>query len=275
MAVKYLIGTSLDSWTAANFVGGVAPVSTDTVIIPPSAIVDLSSSLDQTGVNLAQLKIQRGCQIDIGADGNSLRLSADEVIHEGRGSLFFNPTALSDKLILDSPNLQDALWLGGSSTLARLDILSGRMVQYGAVTVTALNLASILGNPNSASLYVNAGGTSVITSLLVQNGIVEAVEIVGTLILRNGTCTTRYKTGQVISTIYQTGGYLYYRSGPAPASPAGDADVWVFGGTFDARQLDNNIPIVGNLRKYPGAVILRPDVDGSTFVTGSDIVIGE
>lgn len=120
------IATTPSGWAAASFDTGLLPGNDETVIFGSWAQGDVISDLDQTAVDLDALQVQDGYFGRIGNHGNPLIISADLIIHRGRGTLHFQQgSSTTDLIIIDSDNKVNAAYISGAD-ISRLRLLKGK-----------------------------------------------------------------------------------------------------------------------------------------------------
>lgn len=233
------IATTPSSWVAASFDSNLLPASNEIVRFDGTGQGDVIGGLDQTAVDLDELTISPAYFGQIGNHGAPLIISADLVVHRGRGSLFYqNGAGTTDLLFVDSDNLVDAAFLGGSA-FSRVVLLKGRTtLLVGLETLTDLEVSYrtndigdvILDARNLATAkpiitdFRQDGGTALFNRPLMEN-----------MIVTNGVCRMfhRNQTSSPQFT-YQTGGTVVWTA----ASSAGaftwpTPDYHLVGGTLD------------------------------------------
>lgn len=207
------------------------PGANDTSIYPASnnqAV--LSEHTDENGVDQDLIWIQEGFSPDIGANGSELFTSADKLIHEGSGALWFKAgDALCDEVIINTQaatsGITNATLIGTDTTdYDKITILRGR-VTLGANLSSDLTRLTIGRRTNPLSdAFVTMGAGSVVPTLLQYAGTLNNESAITTAYLTNGTLTQDTAT---ITTVYMTGGTLLYLFGGTIA------EVNVYGGLFD------------------------------------------
>lgn len=293
MAIKNLVGTSSSTWESANFVASGLPVDGDGVLVPRTCTVNLTQSLDRSadvggvgnGLNLALLQLLPYELINVGASGSPLKCTADEIIHNGLGELWFESrrtgsTDVTDKIIVNSGNTRLALDLRGNVTVTRLEIIGGA-VRHVDVVVTAAFIGQKIGSARTSLLSYGVGPTSIY-----MNGGTVRTMGTATIVMNGGELTVGgpaqfgSTTGNApnVSTLYMFGGYCRWMSTPAPTSPTGDPIIYLIGGTLEVPPgIDGNptiSPVIGTIYVWPGATLILPQTN-ATIITGSRIDIGD
>ena len=237
MATKTLVGTSLSTWAAANFVGGTAPVANDDIVIPPSCTVSLAGStldlsagdssdvgVDTLGLDLGDMSIQIGSQINIGTAAAPLKcIFKNTVHHQGSGSFCYGASvvdpAIGDPyyttlMMIDSPNSSDALKLSGAATINEVQLISGGCHHTGA-PVTLLIIAPKGIARTSWSI---ATGTVSPTTVYMTGGELSVYEGNGVVYMSGGILTMNFLAGKAGPTVFMSGGLLRCNSGEGAAS---------------------------------------------------------
>jgi hypothetical protein len=212
----------------ANWSAGVAPVSTDSAILPPMAagtvIVGDGTHDDESAVALANLTVEPGCFLNMGSRLSRMIFTATNVQFEGNGYSFLDIRTCASMLVenVGSPPAGGSFGMdliGATIAYLRLDPGNGKSVGVAAgatetATVTTLDalsgtitlgqgLASTTINSSSPLLYSYASPTTF-------NQIGGIAYILGgspgTLNVASGTCFVA--TGTAIGAASVTGGVL-------------------------------------------------------------------
>jgi hypothetical protein len=168
------IATTPSSWVAGSFDTNLLPGNNEKVIFDGTGQGDVVGGLDQSAVDLDLLQVDAGYEGNIGADGGPLIISADEVIYQGLGTLAYKDgNGITDLMIVDSANLQDAVKLSGA-TITRLRCRMGHTALLGDFTgtIAKLELAPRLAN---SQVVVDVGMTfgGDVTDMWMQGGTLQ------------------------------------------------------------------------------------------------------
>ena len=152
------------SWSTA--VAASAWQTADEVLVDGSrSQKSLSSGLAQSGVDITKITVTDGFTGDIGAPGNPLNLGGVVfILYQGQGRLFYKSSNSSylDRIIVNSPNLLDAVYLDAAATSGFILVLveSGAVVMAETAlwrpTGSGLSQAAVVGQ--DASLVMRASG---------------------------------------------------------------------------------------------------------------------
>jgi len=213
--------------TGANWSGASKPGANDTVIFPANSTQAVTSGhTDENGVDVDLLWIQEGYNAAIGGSGSELYMSADKIIHEGGGALWFKAgDTVTDEVIINaqssSSGMTNATLNGtGTTDYTAITILRGK-VALGATlsTLTTLTIGSRTNAATDASVTMAAGSTattvwqyggtfandSAITTLNLINGIInQDTATITTVNMFGG--TLNFLFGGTITTVNQYGG---------------------------------------------------------------------
>lgn len=262
-------GTTGDWSTAGNWSLAAAPVTGDTVIIPASATVSITSGLTQNTVNLLAMIIEPECTIDVGLAGTPLYITIRELKHFGDGALFYRNSNVADNMLfVDSYNLDDALTIHtSSSTIEQLFLRSGKVVVDGAVTCSldvidtsnGRSGRAILTSTGTSDSHLQLGGVSEFSS----SGLIDPVVMNGGLLTISGTSG--------IATCWLFGGRINFL-----APSLGVSGLWhIVGGVMDftgattTQTFTTAKPVV-----YPrGQLLYNPTK--TSFATGYPIYLNE
>jgi hypothetical protein len=213
--------------TAENFLTGVAPVSTDSLVFPAMAAATLYnvSGQDFSAVLLVATGIEAGCAIVFGSRTTPLHLDTDTLVFEGTGQAFLqidNSTEI-DLYGAGSPTFSwdfGLMLTGAGNTLLDIDPGSGKVI--GLAPGVGQTLAATTIQISSGTVVIGSGVTA--TTIGVANGTVQAFVGCTTLSVKNGTFTQQAGTG---ATVNLYGGNLLWNSTTAPTT------FNQYGGTLD------------------------------------------
>ena len=152
------------SWSSGAVPAGAAP-ATDTVLFTGASQQSVTSGLDNNAVDLVLLRIQPEYTGDIGNEHNPLKISADRVIHKGKGTLWYEDGAgVTDVMILNSPAGRGTIVLMGGN-VGRAQIVQGKMICGSSMgTILKLGMSTRL-----ASLRTHSGA-GLINALFMADG---------------------------------------------------------------------------------------------------------
>ncbi len=263
---------STETMTQGSFVdttllsGAVNWAAADEEVFSGASVVDVTTNLNMSNVTVRHWTIQPGYTGNIGASGNQLEIEitststarADLFIHRGSGTVHFSGTAggFAD-VVLDSPNLTNALFLDG--TIRNLWIKRGRCDLDAGITITSR--VELLGS--EAILVI---GSSIVTPpevhILLRAGNITWGSTTSTtagnrMILMGGKWT---QTGEIQTQtgIEMYGGELIYKPS---ADTADTPDLLGLAGILNLGETDRAIQF--------DDVIIGPDMDIiGDFTTG-------
>lgn len=241
-------GTSGDINVAANYSTAAIPVGNDRLFFTTNGTFAPNVNMAAlTAVDLDLLYVGPQFTQDIGTSGAPLDISADKVIHQGSGCLYYKDGGgTTDWLIVDSPNMTLAAKLTGT-TISHIHVVSGAVkcdASLGAVALARIDQNAHVtweaGAGTITALWMDGGvmtNSAVVTTGIVTGGVLtkETEEIVtlwlgnGTVVYNapttTGTITTAYvgargklnllgnALAKTITTLYtQPGATLLYRS---------------------------------------------------------------
>ena len=213
----------------ASWSGGVPPANGDTVIFPANNSVSVTSNQDGQGaVDLAALLIQPGYVGNIGSSGTHLIISADRIVHEGSGTLFYTDGAgTTDNVIVNAVGNAAAATFSGTS-LTRIVVLGGKVTLDGSIAAVANLEVSYVNAMQSDAEVIIENGAGTITTLLMSGGIVSSSAVITTAYVSGG-ILIQVSTGGAITTLYCLGGTVRYNT----VSTLGEAQV--LAGALDCR----------------------------------------
>lgn len=280
---RTLVGTILATWDDANFSPGAIPVTGDSLIVGTGPSIDLAgTTLDRTiddptnGLVLIDFDIVPGATIDIGDGTDPLKcIVSGELSHRGNGALYFNSeygatgSATTGRIIVDSPNAQNALVLGGAVAIASVEVLAGKVIHSDApVALVILNQQTA----QPVSWESEANSTVGPTLTILRGGTMGVYGGATEVIMGAGQLTVHYLSGYTGPNLTMLGGYCAWNGGVAPTSPTGDPDIYLLGGVLDFTKLDGTtgVPVVHDLWRSPSAVVI-----GDYQITGTERTIGQ
>jgi hypothetical protein len=231
------------SFGAATLEGGTQWASSDKVLVDGTGSqVSMTEGMDQAspGVALIRWDVTEAYTGDIGANGSPLNFAnLDQVTFRGQGSMYYKSSG-GDKVIVDSPNLVDAMTLSGK--------IIGLYVKRGRANVTADAVFTSGSSCVALGFHANiviVGTTWAPTTLSVIEGKIDT----GMRAANAGDWSTIEVNGGelLLRTLenndhfIQTGGAVRFNvdAGDAPASPwfdlrAGVADFQLARERFDS-----------------------------------------
>lgn len=293
MATRIWTGATDTQWdVTTNWTPNGAVQTGDTVVIPASATNDLLTDLDRTGdvynggglfgLNLASLQVAPGSTVKVGTAAAPLKCTVDSLIFAGANDFYFSSQTgtavqVTDKVIVDSDSLNNVISLAGTADITRVDFIRGSptVSMTSSATVVYAHVAPRDGRFYDVNLTFATAGNQP-TNLFIRDGTVNCPGA-GNLILRGGSLVNNSPAKSslfVYSYVYQTGGYFdFTTSGIVPTAPAGDPEIWLLAGTFDASRVPGYASSeIGTIRVFPGAIFKKNDL---LVISGSEITIGE
>lgn len=184
----WAVGTSGDWSNAANWDPGGVPVSGDKVLLPSRTNVAITTGLSQGAVDLDLLFVEDGYTKDIATSSTALTISADKIIHRGKGTLYLaKGTAAIDEIVVahTGSNQNLALSYTGGGT-AKLIASKGRISiptlgdTIGELIIVDADM-TVAGADATITTIWQAGGT-----LTIGEGINLATAIVSAGVLNAG-----------------------------------------------------------------------------------------
>jgi hypothetical protein len=267
------IARTPSSWVAGSFDTGLLPGSNEVVIFDGSGQGSVVGGLNQTAIDLDRLELLSAYGGSIGVPGNPLIISADEVIHQGSGTLCYQDGGgTTDLMIVDSPNAVNAAYLGGN-TITRARILNGYLEFVSGIgTVTHLELGTS-DSPNShpgprVAMSDSLGNVGFVTNLRMNNGFLNGNMIAAASTGHQVICGGYWRSPFLGSTggVYlQTGGTveLYLDQSYASSIALIAMDLHLIGGVLDTRN-------TGRLAMSGAKIYVWPD---ATFLYSTDVFI--
>lgn len=237
------IAQTPSSWSAASFDTNLLPANNEKVVFDGTGQGSVIGGLNQAAVDLDLLQVDPEYTGNIGQTGNPLIISADEVVYQGGGSMWYQDgSGITDLMIVESANYIDAVSLSGA-TITRLRTIDGRVNILPNFTGIIAKLEIDPGVSNfGAYVDVFNGSTCSVTDAYVTGGVLNANEVH----LFPGATINVVMLGGIYYTIYGiefnanfvvAGGAVVW-SGFSAA--AGSTSFWngnllLLGGVFDAR----------------------------------------
>lgn len=226
-------------WVAGSFDTTLLPGNNETVIFGSWAQGDVISDLDQTIYDYDALQIQDGYFGRLGNHGSPLIVSADYILHRGRGTLHFQQgSSTTDLIIIDSENKVNAAYISGTS-ISRLRLLKGKTkLLVGSESITDIEVSYRNDPINDVILDATGLATAkpIITDLRIDGGTVLLHRpLCENLIVTNGLLRV-FQFGQTTSPqfTYQTGGRVVWTAGSsAGAWTWHTPEYHLIGGTLD------------------------------------------
>jgi len=265
------IKTVPSPWEAASFNTGLLPGSNEEVYFDGTANGDVVSGLNQTAVDLDKLHIKAEYSGTIGAHGNPLIISADTVIHEGTGTLYYQDGGgQTDVILIRSTNLIDAAWLNGA-TFDRVRIIGGK-VSFGSTFTCQTRMEIGDGTAGYTAIVdaENGPGADVpefrmISGFLSGQGAYHLLTpgVGGYAFMSGGTVILDAGAPAYLGGVFvMTGGYLEWANYGSPGSVVQATQVELYGGTIDARK--------GNLKQI---LTLYKSQNAELLYTGTSLTI--
>jgi hypothetical protein len=242
--------------TAGNWSPATAPVSNDEAMFDASSTVNVDAGLDQSAVDLDALIVAKGCKINIGTSASPLIISADKVLHEGDGTLYYKDGNGTTDLVIIKGTLQEgagAAVLDGSS-ITRLVVAKGLVTIKGtAGSIGTLTIAWIDNVANDAKVVLETRSASQsITTLRMSGGSLDSDWEIAALYLTEGRVFHDSAAGNAIQNIYQLGGSVQYQS----SGTIGLAEL--VAGVLDASK-SSAATTITDLIVFPGARAIVPE----------------
>lgn len=241
--------------TAANWSGGSAPTTNDTVVIPRDAAYDIDG-YDASATALTQFIVEEGCSVSIGSTTTPLQVSPATFRYDGSGSTAvfnFNGTNVN-------------ILAGKTATPA-----TGRRGLY--VKGSSIDSITVYGTAD-VGLAVLAGDTATVDSgadITVSDSAVlevgESVTLTGTTIKMNGgTC---YCRSAIITLEKRGGNFTHYKGNATTVSNWGGIYYDQSNGTITTynggttgqylRQKDLRDKTITNTSLYGGTTFKDPN----------------
>lgn len=204
MATRTWLGVDGNWNNTSNWSGGAVPVDGDSVVIADGTI-DITSGLDQTGVNLVDLYISFGA--NIGSDGAYLTIGVTGKltwIGSGQTVRIAAEAGGIAKAVI-APQGMGTFVVAGSGTYTLIEGgRQGRIEIASGATVTTLRTAG-------AGVYADAG--TAFTTLDVAGGYAQTFRSVGTATVQSGARLETRSTAAVSTKVTTyPGGYFNHKS---------------------------------------------------------------
>ncbi len=215
-------------WNAtASWSTGSVPVGGDEVEFNGTSVVDVTSGLDQTGVQLLSFLTTSSYTGDIGSGTTPLEIDiagadADWCVIEGTGSVYMNQatTANEANYVVNSTNLVNALHLGSSTPYNSGSIFV--IVKSGGVRIlssmTEIDVLQL--DTSSARVRCDDFGTSA-----AQNNI-------NNIRVRSGRLKTARSSPPLAGTVVNSGGDIIWETADNPATFGQLGEYYQFDGTM-------------------------------------------
>ncbi|MHC4621804.1 MAG: hypothetical protein ACYTEQ_29030 [Planctomycetota bacterium] len=272
MAWNYYRADVLDGlWAAGNFSLGAIPVDlvTEQVYFPPGVQVAVAGT-NQAGVEVGDLRIAPGMRFGVGTSGSPLIISADLLVHEGDGTLYFQDggdVRYTTHCIINSPNGTLAAYLNGN-TITNITVVAGAVTCASTLGSTAKPSRIIVGSaasPYPANVTVDC--TMAASGTIFQlSGVITANDDIPLVYQMGGEYYQKLGTG---GTIYLKGGRYCYM---VPSASGTLTAAYVYpGGVLDCTKVP--VPqVITDIYLWPDGTFIRdPDL---TVVTNDVTPIG-
>jgi len=264
----------------ANWSTGAIPVNADKVYFSPSATAGPTLNVDRTTevLVLARMETLPDCTYNIASSASPLICTVSDaggstnvgpVIHRGSGTFYWNSLGGSGQVLVDSPNAQNAMVIGGAASMDTMIINNGRVTLNMTGTIDNLFLVP-RGITTTLSLLCSSGSLKV-TSTIIEGGFLDTNSRHRNTMMRGGRVICRNDLGgQGFGLAYVT---MY--SGVWDHRQDGALDFgntlyfYAIGGTLDTKK----IPLVHVNRLYrtESATILR----GAGLVIDNEYILNE
>lgn len=193
-----------------------APASTDTLIIPAGATVDIDGA-DQSGVALTLLVIEEGCTINIGSRTNgvttSWQINATTVITSGSGLIYLETDSVTTYTVLAAGTganvgTQKLNILG--ATITALNIQCDSVSQTVGIASNSAEACTVTKGTMTGGTVVVGRGATISTSIECTGGNLTTLVAVPTL-LYGGSASIEHHGGSA-TLMKGSGGICNYRS---------------------------------------------------------------
>lgn len=252
MALAVWTSSDGDWGNTASWSTGVVPVSNDTVYFDGTSQVDVTAGLNQTAVDLDVLWLKSTNRASLGTSGGYLQIAADKCVLEGSGDHFLDSVAAAfDYVSVDMNGGTVAL----DGTVARVFGKRGDVSILGSLVIS--NLFSLDVGFKATIL---TGVAATMEKLFVEAGQVVVSKAPDNAYISGGIVT--YDTSASPGTMLMTGGLVIYK----PTTIAVLSRLWVLGGVFDTRKLNQPITITVRVIGPLGMVL-----DGSALSVTLDL----
>jgi len=254
----FWLGTTGDMSTVGNYSDGALPEAGDKLFFvgdypnPPTSNMDALAAID-----LDLVHIGKGFTADIGSSGSPLEVSADKVIHQGSGTLYYlDGDGTTDWMVIDSVASGTAAVVAG--TITQINAMRG-LVQ-GTSDLTGVAVLSVAP---SAAVVIDAGAGTV-AFLLVDGGSGICSAVVTSLVMTSGKWT---QEDEEIVTAHIAGGTVNYNS---PASTGTLVTAYVGRQAIIDLTQNTKVKTITNLLAEPGSDV-RYHEDFTTITNNYDI----
>ncbi len=250
-------GSSGDLTSAGNWTNGV-PGDTDRAFFRAGVATGPSTNMSGLADTLALIHVGRGCTFALGGSGTPLKVSATDIVHRGRGKLWYHGDVSSANILIDCDP-------GGSADIqgpiTNIRLLRGT-VTVGAVTTTNI-FVGFRGSPSTDAVVTIESGAGTTTAYWQWGGTVTAKNTITTANVLGGTLTKFRGVAAAITNLYQSGGRVNYWTTATMTLGT------ILGGTLDTIGAGQPQTIT-TLWLYPGSDIDR-DTDLLTVTTENDL----
>jgi len=246
----------------ASWTGAAVPVSNDIVIFPENNAVSVTSGLSQAAVDLDALITKPGYIGNIGSSGTHLSISADRVLHEGSGTLYYTDgDGTTDLVIVNAlGNVAAAVFSG--TALSRIVLLAGKTTLDASLAALTDLEIGFVNSPQSDAECVIENGAGTITNLLMSGGVVSSSAVITNAHLNAGILTQESVAG-AITNLFLAGGICRYKTSTTLVL------AQLLAGVLDCREARSLT--ISTLRVHPGARALVPE-DMVTVTAGGALL---
>lgn len=261
MATRVWQSSDGDWSNTASWTGATVPISNDVAVFPDNNSVSVTSGLSQAAVDLDALIVHPGYTGDIATSGSHLTISADRVLHEGSGTLYYTDgNGITDLFILNASG--GAAVVSGTS-LTRVLAMRGQLTLDASMSSLTDLEVSFFNSRASDALVTIENGAGTITNLRMNGGTVVSSAVITNLYMQGGTLTQENPAG-AITNINQLGGRVIYKSASTIAL------AQIMAGILDCGQ-DARALTITLLRLWPGASAIIPE-DIVTVTAGGKLL---
>lgn len=221
-----------------NWSNGV-PAANDTAIFPNTTTVPCTPGATQNAIQLTKLHIAKDATYNIGGPGNPLIIGAHTLIHQGTGTLYFQPSTVTETgdyttdpdyvVLVDSDNLVNAMYVSGSGRFRRMRVIKGGVETSGTTLMTLVEVG-YRDNPltdvnltlgySATTLQIGGGQTTTtmtFTNIAVYQGHVTYNGTnPATIDMFGGTLIANTITG--MTTLNAVGGSISFENNPNPVT---------------------------------------------------------
>lgn len=240
-------GTNGDLDAAANYTGGVAPATNESVLFNYGS---QSVDTDMGGLaTLDELHIYPGYTGTIGGSGNELTSSINTIKHLGVAEAWLEDAAgTTDNVFIRCATRNTIVHLNGS-LMTNVYLLRGTVVIDAGATITNLYIGYVENVETDVTCTITAGAT-LSTQLQMWGGRITVPITIPTTYMRAGYMDVTLGSSGTLTTLYQTGGYINHDAA------TGITTATIGPGTLD---LGDSAKTVATLYQMPGAVVLKQD----------------